>query len=195
MLIQQSETTAARRTVYFTAVNTADDTAYTSTLSGADIRISKAGGAEADSAGAATHIATGLFKYEFTAGEVDTLGEVSLRLAKTGVYNDVRVVNVVAYDPYDVTGLGLSNMDATVSSRLASASYAAPTALLTEASGVETGLTLQGALRVILAAVAGRRSGVNTGVELMRDFGNNKSRITMTFDSSGNTTAVTYDAD
>jgi hypothetical protein len=49
-------------------------------------------------------------------------------------------------------------------------------------------------MRLILAAVAGRRSGVNTGVELMRDYGNSKSRITMTFDSSGNTTAVTYDA-
>ena len=195
MLIQQSEATAARRTVYFTAVNTADDTAYTSTLSGADVRISKAGAAEANSAGAATHIATGLFKYEFTTGEVDTLGEVSVRLAKTGVYNDVRVVNVVAFDPYDTAGLGLTNLDATVSTRLASASYEAPAALLTEADGVETDLTLQGALRVILAAVAGRRSGVNTGVELMRDFGNSKSRITMTFDSSGNTTAVTYDAD
>lgn len=195
MLIQQSEATAARRTVFFTAVNTADDTAYTSTLSGADIRISKAGAAEADSAGTATHIGTGLFSYAFTAGEVDTLGEVSLRLAKTGLYNDVRVVNVVAFDPYDTAGLGLTNLDATVSTRLASASYAAPSALLTEASGVESGLTLQGALRLILAAVAGRRSGVNTGVELMRDYGNAKSRITMTFDSSGNTTAVTYDAD
>lgn len=194
MLIQQSEATAARRTVYFTAVNTADDTAYTSTLSGADVRISKAGAAEANSAGAATHIATGLFKYEFTTGEVDTLGEVSVRLAKTGVYNDVRVVNVVAFDPYDTAGLGLTNLDATVSTRLASASYAAPSALLTEASGVETGLTLQGALRLILAAVAGRRSGVNTGVELMRDHVNSKTRITMTFDSGGNSTDVTYDA-
>lgn len=194
MLIQQSEATAARRTVYFTAVNTADDSAYTSTLSGADIKISKAGGAEASSAGTATHIATGLFKYEFTTGEVDTLGEVSLRLAKTGVYNDVRSVNVVAFDPYDTAGLGLTNLDATVSTRLASASYAAPSALLTEASGVETGLTLQGALRLILAATSGRRSGVNTGVELMRDYGNSKTRISMTFDASGNTTDVTYDA-
>lgn len=194
MLIQQSESTAARRTVYFTAVNTADDSAYTSTLSGADIRISKAGAAEADSAGTATHIATGLFKYELTAAECDTLGEVSIRLAKTGVYNDVRVVNVVAFDPYDTAGLGLTNLDATVSTRLASASYAAPSTLLTSTSGVETDLTLQGAIRLILAAVAGRRSGVNTGVELMRDFGNSKTRISMTFDASGNTTDVTYDA-
>ena len=194
MLIRQSEATAARRTIYFTAVSSADDSAYTSTLSGADIRISKAGAAEANSAGTATHIATGLFKYEFTTGEVDTLGEVSVRLAKTGVYNDVRVVNVVAFNPYDTAGLGLTNLDATVSTRLASASYAAPSSLLTDASGVETGLTLQGALRLILAATSGRRSGVNTGVELMRDYGNSKTRISMTFDSSGNTTDVTYDA-
>ena len=41
--IKQSESTAGRRTVYFTAQNTADDSAYTSTLSGADIQVSKAG--------------------------------------------------------------------------------------------------------------------------------------------------------
>jgi hypothetical protein len=193
MLIQQSETTAARRTVYFTAVNTADDSAYTSTLSGADIRISKSGGAEANSTGTATHIATGLFKYEFAVGEVDTLGELSLRLAKTGVYNDVRTINIVAFDPYDGTGLGLTTLDATVSSRLSSSNYAAPTTLLTETDGVETGLTLREALRIVLASAAGRRSGIGTGTELYRDFGNTKSRITMVFDGNGNTTSVTYD--
>lgn len=52
----------------------------------------------------ATHIATGLYKYELAAAEVNTLGELSIRLAKTGVYNDVRVVNIVAFDPYKVHG-------------------------------------------------------------------------------------------
>jgi hypothetical protein len=195
MLIRQSESTAARRTVFFTAVNTSDDSVHTSTILAADIKLSKAGDAEASATNNATHLATGLHKLELTAAECDTLGEVSIRLNKTGVYNDVRLVNVVAFNPYASSDLGLSNLDAAMSSRLASANYSAPSSLLTFTDGVETGLTVQGAIRLVLAAVAGRRSGVNTGVELMRDYGNSKSRITMTFDSSGNTTAVTYDAD
>lgn len=194
MLIQQSEATAARRTVYFTAVNTADDSAYTSTLSGADIRISKAGAAEADSAGTATHIATGLFKYEFTAGEVDTLGETSLRLAKTGVYNDVRVVNVVPFDPYDVAGLGLTNMDATVSSRLSSASYQDVDDWLDATSTVETNVSLRAALRMMLAVLAGRVTGAGTGTEVFRAaVSDTEARVTVSVDANGNRTSITYD--
>lgn len=162
MLIKQSESTAARRTVYFTAVNTADDSAYTSTLSGADIQVSKAGGAESNSAGTATHIATGLFKYVMTAGECDTLGEVSIRLAKSGVYNDVRTVNVVPWDPYSSTGLGLSNLDATVSS---TAPSAVVTALLDTADTIETDMTVRQALRLLCAIVGGQTEGADTNSE------------------------------
>jgi hypothetical protein len=194
MLIKQSEATAARRTVYFTAVNTADDTAYTSSLSGADIQISKAGGTEANSAGTATHIATGLFKYVFDAGEIDTLGETSLRLAKTGVYNDVRVVNVVPFDPYSSTSLGLSNLDSTVSSRLATASYQDIDDMLDTASTIETGVSLRGMFRLLLAALAGKISGGGTTTITIRNaVADSKARITATVDSSGNRTAITTD--
>lgn len=198
MMIKQSESTAARRTVYFFAADDDAADAYAPqtglTFSAAELKVSKGGAAEANSAGSVSEIGGGWYAYTFTAGEVDTLGPVLLRTNKTDTYSEAAVVQVVAFDPYAAAGLGLTNLDAAVSTRLASASYAAPSALLTEASGVETGLTLQGAMRLILAAVAGRRSGVNTGVELMRDFGNSKTRISMTFDASGNTTDVTYDA-
>lgn len=161
MLIKQSESTAARRTVYFTAVNTADDSAYTSTLSGADIQVSKAGGAESNSAGTATHIATGLFKYVMTAGECDTLGEVSIRLAKSGVYNDVRTVNVVPWDPYSASSLGLSNLDATVSSR----SSHTVANVWDVADGVETGMTPRQALRLLCAVLGGQTEGADTNSE------------------------------
>lgn len=194
MLILRSQNTAALRTIYFRADNTADDSPYTGTLTGADIKISKAGGAEASSLGTATHIASGLFKYVFDLTEIDTYGALSVRLAKTGVYPDAVVVQVVAVDVTDPNSLGLAYLDGPITSRLADEDYHAPSTLLTEASGVETGLTMQGALRIILAAVAGRRSGISTTTELYRDFGNTKTRLTMTFDASSNTTAVTYDA-
>jgi hypothetical protein len=158
-----------------------------------NIKLSKAGGTEASATNNATHIATGLHKLELTTTECDSLGELSIRLNKTGVYNDVRTVNVVAFDPYASSDLGLSNLDVAMSSRLAAANYSAPSALFTETDGVETGLTLRDALRIVLASAAGRRSGIGTGTELYRDFGNTKSRITMVFDGNGNTTSVTYD--
>ena len=197
MYIKQSEATAAGRVVYFFCADddSADGFAAKTglTFSAGDLKISKAGGVEANHAGTVAEIGGGWYAYTYTAGEVDTMGPLLFRTNKTDVYCDGAVSLVVAFDPYSATSLGLSNVDAAISTRLASASYAAPTALLTEASGIETGLTLQGAVRLILASVAGRRSGVNTGVELLRDYPNSKTRITMTFDSNGNTTAVTYD--
>jgi len=190
MLIKQSESTAARRTVYFTAVNTADDSAYTSTLSGSDIMISKAGGSEAASAGTATHIATGLFKYELTTGECDTLGELSIRLAKAGVYNDVRVVNIVAFDPYNTTSLGLTNVDATVSSRLASSDYENLETMLDDEDTVETGLTLRGFFKDAAAALFGETA--NGGTQMKAAKTAHKVRITSTV-SGNDRTSVTTD--
>ena len=179
MLIKQSESTAARRTIYFTAVET-DDTSYESTLSGADIRISKAGGSEADSLGTATHIATGLFKYVFDTTEVDTVGEVSVRLAKSGVYNDVRVVNIVAFDPYSASSLGLTNLDATVSGVSA--------ALL--ATALETGVSVELLLR-LAGAVGGAKRTLSGTTFTLRDVADETDLVVATVDGSGNVTAVT----
>lgn len=190
MLIKQSESTSARRTVYFTAVKTADDTSYTSTLSGSDIMISKAGGSEAASAGTATHIAAGLFKYELTTGECNTLGELSIRLAKTGVYNDVRVVNIVAFDPYSASSLGLTNLDTTVSSRLASSDYEDLETMLDAANTVETGLTLRGFVRDAAAVLFGETA--NGGTQMKAAKTAHKVRVTSTV-SGNDRTSVTTD--
>jgi hypothetical protein len=197
ILIKQSESTAARRRVWFFCADDDSADAYASktglTFSAGELKVSKAGATEANAAGTASEVGGGWYMYEATAGEVDTLGVFCLRVVKTDVYSEMTQAMVVAFDPYSATSLGLTNLDATVSSRLASASYSAPSTLLTEASGVETGLTLQGALRLVVAAASGRRSGIGTGTELYRDYGNTKSRITMVFDANGNTTSVTYD--
>lgn len=193
-LIKQSEATAVRRTVLIGPLaNTADDSAHTGTLSGADIRVSKGGAAEANSAGTATHIANGLYSYAFLASEVDTLGPISLRIAKTGVYGDIFVFQVAAIDPYDSTSFGLSRVDVAMSTRLAAADYEDSEALFSLADGVETSLTLRAALRLVVAAVAGRRIGVTTGTEIYRDYNNTKNRITHVDDGTGDTTSVTYD--
>jgi len=191
MFIKQSESTAARRTFYFTATNTADGSAYTGALSGADLKISKAGGAEASSAGTATHIATGLFKYEATSSECDTLGELCLRVAKAGLYNDVRVKTVVPAAPYSASSLGLSNLDAAVSTR----STLTAATLLDLADGIETGLTPRQALRLIASVIAGLTTGAGTNTEVFRaSKSNSKPRATYTI-TGANRTAVTLDLD
>lgn len=189
-LIKQNESTTVRRTIFILAANSADDTPYTSGLSGADLKLSKAGAAEASSAGTATHLAGGLYKYEFTSGEVDTLGPLSVRISKTGVWGDAVVSQVVTFDPY---GAWSQNMDAAVSSRVAQAAYAAPSTLMTEPDTVETGWTLQEAIRIILSAAGAKLSGAGTGTEVFRNVTDTKNRITATVDTSGNRTAITYD--
>lgn len=66
-------------------------------------------------------------------------------------------------------------------------------ALLDFANGVETGRTPREALRLMLAALAGKISGAGTSTITIRDAADTKDRITATVDSNGNRTALTYD--
>lgn len=66
-------------------------------------------------------------------------------------------------------------------------------ALMDLANGVETSITPRQALRLILAASAGKLSGAATTTVTIRNVGDSKDRITATVDSSGNRSAVTVD--
>jgi len=67
------------------------------------------------------------------------------------------------------------------------------TALLDLAAGVETSWTLREAMRIILAACAGKLSGAGTATNTIRNPGDTKDRIVATVDADGNRSAVTYD--
>lgn len=68
-------------------------------------------------------------------------------------------------------------------------------ALLDRADAVESGLTVRGAWRLALSTTAGKLSGAGTGTETFRNaVADSKDRVTATVDSSGNRTAITYDA-
>jgi hypothetical protein len=66
-------------------------------------------------------------------------------------------------------------------------------ALLDRVNGVETSWTLRQAMRILLAALAGKLSGAATTTVAIRDVGDSKDRITATVDASGNRSAVSYD--
>lgn len=68
---------------------------------------------------------------------------------------------------------------------------AAVDAIIDEA--VEGSYTLRQALRVILAVLAGKVSGMNSLTPVFRDINDTKNRVTASTDASGNRTSVTLD--
>jgi len=66
--------------------------------------------------------------------------------------------------------------------------------ILDLSDGIESSLTLRGAVRIALAALAGKVSGAETTSVVFRNVGDSKNRITATVDTDGNRSAVTTDA-
>lgn len=93
-----SQATAAQRRVPLYLVDATDGvTPETGVVLGAaDIQVSKNGGAEANSAGVVTEVGAGLYYYEFTAAELDTLGFITARVVKAGVRTFVAAVQVAS---------------------------------------------------------------------------------------------------
>lgn len=131
-LVQSQATAAQRRIPVYLVDDTDGKTPETGiTFSAGEIKISKNGGAEANHAGTVTELASGMYYYEATAAELDTLGFLSVRLTKSGVRTFAALVQVIpaltaVSDSSGVTTLlgrltalrasGLDNLDAPLSS-------------------------------------------------------------------------------
>src|SRR5262249_47192594 len=90
------------------------------------VTISKAGGGFASPAGAVTEVGNGWYKVAGNATDSNTLGPLLLHGSAAGADPTDDRFDVVAYDPQSATSLGLSNLDAAVSSRMATFAYTAP---------------------------------------------------------------------
>lgn len=162
-----------------------------------------------------------------TSGKVDVNDKTGFSLSSAGVQAIWDAATSALTTAGSIGKLLVDNINATISSRLASASYTAPDnstisaiagyvdtevgalqtavaalptananadALLDRAAGIETNRTLRQGLRLMLAAVLGKASGLATTSVIFRDTNDTKDRITATVDASGNRTAVTLDA-
>jgi hypothetical protein len=194
-MLKQSESTAARRRLVFACVDATDNkTPETGlTFAAGELKISKNGATEANPTNTATavEIGGGLYYVELTAAEVDTLGFLTLRLNnKSGVANSAALVQVVAIDVFNATNAGLSTLNNAVLSADATAD-----AVLDRANGIETGMTVRQALRIVAAMTAGRRTGAGTSTEVYRAAVTDaKPRVTANaVDASGNPGSMTYD--
>ncbi len=82
------------------------------------VTIAKNGGSFASPAGAVSQMANGFYKVAANATDTDTLGSIELHATAAGADPyDGTVAMVVAFDLQDAAGLGLSRIDAAISSR------------------------------------------------------------------------------
>lgn len=116
---------------------------------------------------------------------ITAVADVASAYATDFTSTDRTKLNQLATDYTTARAAKIDNLDATVSG--------VPVALLDLAAGVETGLTLRQALRLMVAACAGKLSGAGTTTITIRNFADTKNRITATVDTNDNRTAVAYD--
>jgi hypothetical protein len=150
-LIQLSEATASLRRIFFQAVDAADGITAETGLTGAG-RISKAGAATAASTNNITEIdATnmpGRYYIELTATEVNTLGIIEFRFKTAACAEVVARGLVVAFDPFTASNLGVTNLDATISSRATAAALATVDGIV-DAILVDTDTTIPGLIAAL----------------------------------------------
>ncbi len=110
--IAQSEATAAQRRilVYLVDVNDGITPITGITVSAGDIKISKNGAANANHGGSWTEVGLGLYYYQFTSGEVDTLGYASFLIAQATIRTFVKEVQVVVLSPFAAISISIANI-------------------------------------------------------------------------------------
>lgn len=124
--IKLSESTAARRRIPVLLVDSTDGFTPKTGQTAPTVTISKNGATAVTGAGTFTEVANGVYYYEFTAGEADTLGWIALNVQKATCRQYNAIIQVMAYDYAAGTNLGLTNLDAAITTRMASFTYTAP---------------------------------------------------------------------
>ena len=112
------------------------------------------------------------------------------------IYYDTGTGNVIAQHAVYWTGSAVAGPP-TVSDITADVPTANENAdaLLDRADGVESSFTLRKAMRLMLSALVGKCSGLNSGAPVFRDVNDLKNRISATSDASGNRSSVSLDGD
>ena len=132
-----------------------------------------------------------------TSGNGYAAGNNYQLVITTGTVNAVSVVGYVVAQlsirARPVT-VALSNTDVIDAAALkADAGTEIANAILDLSAGVETTMTLRQAMRLILAASAGKVSGAASTTVTIRNVGDTKNRVVATVDANGNRTAITTD--
>lgn len=111
--------------------------------------------------------------------------DTQLDALPTAAENSTAVWAAVTRSLTDKTGFSLATAPPTADENAA--------AILDLANAIESGLTVRQAMRLIVAADAGKVSGGGTTTVTIRNIADTKDRIVATVDSDGNRTAITRD--
>lgn len=206
LLMLANDATATRRRVYFQLVDATDYVTPETGEAGGQPQISVDGGSWTNTGiGVLVDIGNGRYYAVLTQTIIMAAGtniQTRYKSANTAECPGDSV-QVVGFDPFDDTALGLTNLDAAISGRSShsAADVAAllPSAadvtadLLDDVDGVESTISVRKALRAILSVLVGKVSGVETNTPAFRDVGDTTNRVSATTDADGNRTAVTLD--
>lgn len=132
--VKQSQTAQA---LVFLMVDSSDHISPKTGLT-VTVTLSKNGAAFAAPSGAVTEIGSGWYKVAGHATDSNTLGPLVLHASATGADPTDDTFIVVAFDPQDAAALGLSRMDAAISTRsshVASDVWAVTTRAITDKAG------------------------------------------------------------
>ena len=131
------------------------------------------------------------------------LGLLNAAAALAGDGNAAGAVTALAHLSTALAGSGGAAADITAKAGIAAAIVVTgdllstaniADAILDEPDGVEPGLTMREALRLIAAATAGKVSGASgTTITIRSALADHRNRIVATVDASGNRTAITTD--
>lgn len=167
LFLVQNEATATHRRIPFYMVNDIDGKTpqLGLTFSGSEIVISKNGAAETNFAGSPVEVGGGLYYYQFTQGELDTLGYITVRFVKTSVRVFIGTHQVGAVNVYDQTA-GVLDVANTID-----------------------GFSLRNIFRYIAAALFGKITG-GPAAPVFKSADGSTTRITAAADSSGNRSSV-----
>lgn len=163
----QNQSTGVLREIPFVLRDSSDVEVTGAVLTGAEIQLSKNGGAYANFAGSVAEVGNGLYTYSATAAELDTLG-----------YLDVRIDDGANITTHVFCQVVATDLDAAVAGVWGAI--------------LENGLTAQSLMRLIAAAVAGELTGAaTTNVVIKSADDNGTTRIDATVDPDGNRTVIT----
>lgn len=182
ILVKQNETS---KIIPFLLV---DSTDHITGLTGVVpvVTISKNGGTFAAVTGVVAEVGDGWYKITPHASDVDTLGPLLIHATGTGADPSDVHCRVVAFDPDTATNLGLSNLDAAVSSRSSISVSDIWDGQTVSVDGAAT--TLKNVLRLIARHLDGDVSIVNTTLTVADADG---IVATYTLDDASNPTSKT----
>lgn len=187
-VFQQSEANTALRRFPLHLVDETDGLTPETGEAGGQPQISKNGAAFANTSATLVAIGNGAYYVELTMAELNTTGFIIVRYKSANTAEFQAAAQVVAYAPGDSAGLGLSRLDAAISSR------STLTAAQVWDYVIEATETAKGVMRLMLAALAGKSAVVTGTSSKFRDIADSKDRLVVEHDDLGNRTSVTRDS-